>query len=112
MSIRKVAVISVLATTVFGTGAALANPQTALGAQVSEAKATHWSVLYGGAGREEHLIADQNLVIAEQLLKQGQVDQAQAYLNIARGAMGQPVQGGASVGAVQAFTPDFYNPIR
>lgn len=112
MSIRKTTVAAMLVTVMFGAGAALADPQKALGTQVGEAKASHWSVLNGGVGREEHLIADQNLAVAEQLLKQGQVDQAQTYLSIARGTMGQPVAGGAPVGAVKAFTPDFYNPVR
>lgn len=112
MFIRNAAVAAILSTVMFGAGAALADAQTALGAQVDEAKATHWSVLYGGAGREEHLIADQNLAMAEQLLKQGQVEKAQSYLNIARGTMGQPVESRPSYGAVKAFTPDFYNPVR
>ncbi len=112
MSIRKTAVAAMLATVMFGAGTALAEPQATLGAQVSEFQATHQSVLYGGAGREEHLLADQNLAMAEQLIKQGKTAEAQAYLNIARGTMGQSVQGGWSVGAVKAFTPDFYNPVR
>jgi hypothetical protein len=112
MSIRKATVVAMFATVMFGAGAALAEPQTALGTQVSEFQATHRSVLSGGVGREEHILADQNLAMAEQLVKQGKTAEAQVYLNTARGTMGLPVAGGASVGAVKAFTPDFYNPVR
>ena len=112
MSIRKTTVAAMLATVMFGAGAALADPQAALGTQVSEFQTTHWSVLYGGAGREEHILADQNLAMAERLIKQGKTAEAQVYLNTARGTMGLPVTGGASAGAVKAFTPDFYNPVR
>ena len=113
MFIRNAAVAAILSTVMFGTGAALADSQmAALAPQVDQAKANHWSSLYGGAGREEHLLAEQNLAIADHLLKQGQVEKAQSYLNIALGLMGQPVKGVASSSAVKAFTPDFYNPVR
>lgn len=60
----------------------------AFSAQLNEATSAAQNRVPAGMGREEHLIVDRYLRIAEDLQRQGRTDQAQAYLNFARGELG------------------------
>lgn len=117
MIIRKAAAAAIISAVMFGTGAAMAAPQqdgapTSFATQLNEAKAALTTSLSGGTGRSERIVASRSLEMAEYLYQQGQVTKAQPYLNLARGKLGLATDGGAPVVAYQAFTKDFYNPIR
>ncbi|MCW2240006.1 hypothetical protein [Azospirillum canadense] len=57
-------------------------------AQLNEANATVQNNAPAGLGREERLIVQRYLSVADSLHRQGQTTQAQAYLNFARGELG------------------------
>lgn len=121
MSIRNVTAAALLCAMVFGASAALAAPQqdginATFAGQLSEAKEAARTNTFPGIGRSERVVASVHLQYAEALFTQGRTAEAQQYLTFARGKLGLFGRYGAAVApppmALQAFTPDFYNPVR
>ncbi|MFP5517141.1 MAG: hypothetical protein ACLGJC_29185 [Alphaproteobacteria bacterium] len=121
MSIRKATVVALVSTMLFGTAAVLAAPQqdaaiASFASQLSEAKQALRDISSPSVGRSERIVASVNLQFAEYLFNQGRLVEAQQYLRFARGKLGLfDRSGGRAAPApldMQAFTPDFYNPLR
>jgi hypothetical protein len=120
MSIRTATVAVFVSAMLFGANAVLAAPQpdgntASFATRLSEAKRALRDIA-NPVDRSERTVASIHLQYAEALFNQGRLSGAQQYLNFARGKVRlfDPSIGRAApaLRATQAFTPDFYNPVR